>query len=137
MIGGGWQSTMEKRALKNYRKESQASIIYFLAKGIENLKIPLYLSSIMASGRLLIVSPFLNKSRIEKRLVDTRDDLIFNLVNRFLFLYIKPDGYLEGLFTSCLDNGKEVYLLEHQANSRHFIDKVKTLSLKNLRELSI
>lgn len=137
VVGGGWQSTMEKRALKNYSKESQAKIIYFLAKGIENFKIPLYLSSIMASGRLLIVSPFLNKLRIDKKHVAVRDDLIFSLVDRFLFLYIKPDGHLEGLFTRCLDNDKEVYLLEHKANSRYLIDKVKTLHLKNLRGLSI
>lgn len=137
VVGGGWQSTMEKRALKNFSKESRAKIIYFLAKGIENFKIPLYLSSIMASGRLLIVSPFLNKLRIEKKHVAARDDLIFSLVDRFLFLYIKPDGHLEGLFTRCFDNDKEVYLLEHQANNRYVIDQVKTLSLKNLRELSI
>lgn len=91
----------------------------------------------MASGRLLIVSPFLNKLRIDKKHVAVRDDLIFNLVDRFLFLYIKPDGHLEGLFTRSLYNDKEVYLLEHKANSRYLIDKVKTLHSKNLRELSI
>ena len=137
VIGGGWQSTMEKRALRNYSKESQANIIYFLAKGIGNFKIPVYLSSIMASGRLLIVSPLLNNFRIDKKHVAIRDDLIFNLVDRFLFLYIKPDGHLEGLFTRCLYNDKEVYLLEHTANSGYLIDKVKTLHSKNLRELSI
>ena len=137
VIGGGWQSAMEKRVLINYMKESQARIIYFLARGINHFKIPGHLSHLIDCGKLLMVSPLLNGPRIGKRLVGQRDDLIFNLVDRFFFLYIKPEGYLESLFTRCLNAGKEVYLLEHKANSEHFIDKVKTLSLKNLKELSI
>ena len=137
VIGGGWQSAMEKRALKNYNKDSQAKIICFPAKGIYNFKIAAHLSYIRDSGRLLIVSPFLNKPRIDKKLVAVRDDLIFNLVDRFLFLYIKPNGLLESLFRRCLSDSKEVYLLEHKANIEYFVDRVKPFSSKNLKGLFI
>lgn len=137
VIGGGWQSTMENRVLKNYNSESQAKIICFLAKGINNFKIPLHLSHIMDSGRLLIVSPFINKPHIDKKLVAVRDNLIFNLVDRFLFLYIKPNGQLESLFRRCLSDSKEVYLLEHKANIEYFVDRVKPFSSKNLKGLFI
>ncbi len=75
VIGGGWQSTMEKRVLKNYTEESQARIIYFLAKGINHYKIPGHLSYLIGCGRLLIVSPFLNRPRIGKRLVEHGDSI--------------------------------------------------------------
>ena len=35
VLAGGWHSTMEKRLLSNFNANSKASLIYFLAKGIE------------------------------------------------------------------------------------------------------
>ncbi|MDP3110515.1 MAG: hypothetical protein Q8M71_00240 [Thermodesulfovibrionales bacterium] len=136
-VAGGWQSAMEKRVLKNYGKESQADIIYFLAKGINRFILPAYLSSLMQSKKLLVISPFQDKKRADKKAVEMRDELILSFINRFLFLYIKQGGYLEGIFRRCLNDGKDVYMLEHQANSRYFVDGVKPLNTKNLREILI
>lgn len=133
-IAGGWQSAMEKRVLKNYKREGQANIIYFLAKGIEQFKLPAYLTLLMESEKLLIISPLLDKRRIEKRFVIMRDELILGFIKRFLFLYINPNGYLENIFNRCVSEDKTVYLLEHQANSRYFKEGVDPLSTRNLKE---
>lgn len=136
-VAGGWQSAMEKRVLKNYGKESQADIIYFLAKGINRFTLPACLSPLMQSKKLLVISPFQDKKRADKKAVEMRDGLILSFINRFIFLYIKRGGYLEGIFRRCLNDGKDVYMLEHQANSRYFVDGVKPLNTKNLREILI
>lgn len=136
-IAGGWQSAMEKRVLKNFDGEGQANIIYFLAKGINRFSLPVHLTSLMDKGKILIISPFSDKRRIEKESVKARDKLIFAFINKFLFLYIKPDGYLEGIFRQCINEGKDVYVLEHAANSGCFIDGVKPLNQGNLKGVLI
>lgn len=128
---------MEKRVLKNYKREGQANIIYFLAKGIEQFKLPAYLTLLMESEKLLIISPLLDKRRIEKRFVTMRDELILSFIKRFLFLYINPTGYLENIFNRCVGEDKTVYLLEHQANSGYFKEGVNPLSTRNLKEVLV
>jgi predicted Rossmann fold nucleotide-binding protein DprA/Smf involved in DNA uptake len=134
-VAGGWQSAMEKRVLKNYGSGSQAGIIYFLAKGINKFHIPEHLKHLMDTERLLTISPFLDEKRIEKRFVAIRDELILNLAKRLFFLYINPEGSLKNIFYRCVSEGREVYLLEHQANSPYFRDGVKPINLKNIRDV--
>lgn len=135
-IAGGWQSVMEKRVLKNYHKGCQANLIYFLAKGINNFRIPKHLDPLFKKGKLLIISPFLDKpDRANKKTVLKRDLLIMNLVERFFFLYIKKGGYLERIFQECLNNGKVTYLLKHQANRDYLIEGGLAISKDNVKEL--
>lgn len=134
-VAGGWQSAMEKRVLKNYDSDNQANIIYFLAKGINKFKAPKYLTSLMDSGRLLVVSPFLDEKRIEKRFVAARDELLLSLIQRFLFLYINPEGSIKNIFTRCISEGRQVYILEHQANSACLCDGVISVNRNNMREV--
>lgn len=134
-VAGGWQSALEKRVLKNYGSESKADIIYFLAKGINKFSVPKYLSPLMDSDRLLVVSPFLDEKRIEKRFVAARDELVLSLIQRFLFLYINPEGSIKNIFTRCISEGRQVYMLEHQANSAYFCDGVMPVNRNNMREV--
>ena len=134
-LAGGWQSALEKRVLKNYSEDSQANIIYFLAKGINRFNTPKYLTSLMNSGRLLVVSPFLDEKRIEKRFVAARDELLLSLIQRFLFLYINPEGSLKNIFTRCVNQGRQVYILEHQVNSAYLRDGVTSVNRNNMREV--
>lgn len=134
-MAGGWQSALEKRVLKNYGSESKADIIYFLAKGINKFSVPKYLSPLIDSGRLLVVSPFLDEKRIEKRFVAARDELVLSLIQRFLFLYINPEGSIKNIFTHCIREGRQVYILEHQANSAYLCDGVISVNRKNMREV--
>lgn len=134
-VAGGWQSAMEKRVLKNYGSDSQAGIIYFLAKGINKFHIPEHLKHLMDTGRLLTISPFLDEKRIEKRFVAIRDELILNLAKCLFFLYINPEGSLKNVFNRCVSEGREVYLLEHQANIAYFCNDVIGVNRNNIREV--
>ena len=60
-IAGEWQSPIEKKAFKYRKPESDFSIIYFLAKGINSFTIPKFLNILPKNNKLLVVSKFKSK----------------------------------------------------------------------------
>ena len=60
-LAGGWQSPLEKNALKYWKPDSDSNIIYFLAKGINSFPIPQYLNILLNNNKLLVVSKFKSK----------------------------------------------------------------------------
>jgi len=137
VLAGGWQSATEKRVLRNYKtlNSRPASIIYFLAKGIRNFTLPAYLEKPYNEGNLLVVSPYLKEKRISFKRVEKRDELILRLIDRYLFLYINPGGYLERIYESCLQKEKRVYLLKHHLNAEYIRDDVRPIEEANMENL--
>jgi hypothetical protein len=136
-VAGGWQSPMEKRVLKNYKNEYPANIVCCLAKGMENFRLPRHLRPLMEDGKLLVISPFQNKARISRRSVMMRDELAFDLIQRFFFLYINQGGYLESILRRCMDTGKKIYFLAHHANTAYLVEGVQPVNAKNMQEVLI
>ena len=134
-LAGGWQSTIEKQALRAREPGRSSNIIYFLAKGTQNFKLPAQLRADLDEGKILLVSPFIEGKRIDKRKVAIRDDLILSLINRYLFLNIDEGGILDRLFDRCLDLKKEVFLLDHFSNHGWAIDNVELISSDKLGSL--
>lgn len=131
-LAGGWQSTLEKEALKLRKQGAPSNIIYFLAKGIQSFKVPQSLRSDLDKGKVLIVSLWMHKERINKQKVKDRDNLILDKLERFLFLHIGEGGNLEELFYRCLSSEKEVYLFDHAANHSWFNQEVVPVSKENI-----
>jgi len=134
-LAGGWQSTVEKDALKVRGSGSHSNIIYFLAKGIQNFKLPKSLRIDLDMGKVLIVSLWMQKERVDSQKVEKRDELMLYKLERFLFLNISKGGKLEELFYHCLDREKEVLLLDHPENQQWVNPKVILLSGKNATTL--
>jgi len=134
-LAGGWQSTLEKEALKLRKQGAPSNIIYFLAKGIQSFKVPQSLRSDLDKGKVLIVSLWMHKERIDKQKVKDRDNLILDKLERFLFLHIGEGGNLEELFYRCLSSGKEVYLFDNAANHAWFNQEVTPVSGQDIEQL--
>lgn len=134
-LAGGWHSTLEKIALKSRTPEAPSNIIFFLAKGVNDFKIPSDLRNNIDAGKALFISPFMEGRRIDKKKVAKRDDLILTLINRYLFLNIDEGGNLDMLFDRCLDHKKEVFLLDHFSNHGWAINNVKLVSANKLGSL--
>ncbi len=134
-LAGGWQSALEKASLKTRTPGSPSNIIFFIAKGVQGFKIPLYLREDLDARKVLLVSPFMEGKRIDKRKVAKRDDLILSLINRFLFLNIDEGGNLDKLFNQCLNLKKEVFLLNHFSNHGWAIGNVELISSDKLGSL--
>ena len=134
-LAGGWHSTLEKTALKARTPGTPSNIIFFLAKGVQDFKIPLYLREDLDAGKVLLVSPLMEGKRIDKKKVVKRDDLILSLVNRYLFLNIDEGGNLDKLFDRCLSLKKEIFLLDHFSNHGWAIDNVELVSSDKLGSL--
>ncbi|MCH8010361.1 MAG: hypothetical protein IIA61_00170 [Candidatus Marinimicrobia bacterium] len=131
-LAGGWQSSLEKEALNLRKPGSSSNIIYFLAKGIQNFKLSKSMRVDLDRGKLLVVSLWMHKERIDKQKVKDRDNLILDKLERFLFLHIGEGGNLEELFYRCLSSGKEVYLFDHAANHSWFNQEVVPVSKENI-----
>ena len=134
-VAGGWQSALEKEALKWRKPGSPSNIIYFLAKGIQDFKLPKSLRSDMDGGHVLVISLWMHKERIDKQKVKKRDELIISRLERFLFLNISESGNLEELFFHCLNRQKEVFLMDHPENYKWMNPEVVSVSEKNIMPL--
>lgn len=128
-LAGGWHSRLEKEALKLREPGSASNIIYFLAKGIQNFKLPHFLRSDLDRGKVLIISPWMRGQRVDRPKVDRRNTLILEKIHRFLFLSLKEGGNLEELFYRCLSQEREVWIFDHPENRRWDNPRVNLASL--------
>lgn len=131
----GWHSNVEKRLLESRSPNSLSNIIIFLAKGIENYKLPNYLIKDFKNNRILITSFWENVKRISKRNSEIRNNAIIQKADKILFLYIEKNGNLEKLFDLSIQTNKKVFLLDHPSNDNWFEKGALPLSIYNLEEI--
>ena len=134
-LAGGWQSSVEKEALRTREPASESNIIYFLAKGIQNFKISKSLRLDLDRGKVLIATLWMHKERIDNQKVKKRDELILSKLDRFLFLNISERGNLEELFYRCLSLDKEIFILDHFSNHKWFNPEVTPISEQDISAL--
>ena len=135
VLAGGWHSRMEKRLLKTAAQSPESRIICFPAKGIELFQLPNMLRPLYATKRLLVLSPFLSEQRITRKRAEQRDTWMGTLINRYLFCYIDPQGTTPALFQRCLENGKQVFVLDHPQNTPFTKKATQAISPYNYREV--
>ena len=72
----------------------------------------------LASGRLLLLSPFEeSERRVTAELAAYRNRFVAALAERVLFVHAAPGGRTEALAREVIEWGKPVYTLGHEANS--------------------
>jgi hypothetical protein len=135
VLAGGWHSRMEKRLLKAAIQLPESRIIYFLAKGIEHFRLPKMLRPLYATERLLVLSPFLSERRITRKRAEQRDAWMGTLINRYFFCYIDSQGTMPDLLQKCLENGKQVFVLDHPQNTPFIKKATPAISPYNYREV--
>jgi len=150
VLAGGWQSSMEKRLLKNIKGKENAKIIYFLAKGIRHFRPIKLLEPLFEQNRLLVLSLFETEERITHKLVDKRDRWISEMLQRFFFFYIEPNGKLQQLYeelsvehaaslfvghAASLPRENHLFLLNHPENRPFMNDSAILIDKYNLEEV--
>lgn len=134
-LAGGWHSPLEKKAIQERVPKAKSHIIFYLAKGINNFTLPSTLREDFQRGKILIVSKWRNRQRIDMSKVRQRDRLMLDTFGRFLFLSIQDKGNLDGLYHKCLETGKTVYIFDHHTNARWKQKEIIPISIRNMRTL--
>jgi len=129
----GWHSPFEKRILKKLLSAGKETIL-FTSKGIKNQSIYKYLTKAISEKRLLLVSLLLEMARITSNNSIKRNEMIGDIAEHNLFIFINRGGNLEKLFNKLLSRNKIPLIFNHSANSA-FIKKGKPIDLQNFKEI--
>jgi predicted Rossmann fold nucleotide-binding protein DprA/Smf involved in DNA uptake len=125
---GGFHSPMERECL-TILLHSSNPIIICPARGIENMRLRAEYKQPLADGRLLILSPFVEKpSRPTVQTALYRNRVVAALAERIFVAYAKPSGKTEQFCQEILAWGKRLYTLESDLNAN-----LITLGMKPLR----
>jgi len=127
----GWQSSIERKALRMHTAEMPSNIIYFLARGIDHFKIPDYLQEDYAKQKLAVVSLWKSEKTIDRYKAKMRNNYLLKNMSRFLFLYINITGQLAQLFKEAINQQKKVFIFDHFSNSQWITKNVIPVSKYN------
>jgi predicted Rossmann fold nucleotide-binding protein DprA/Smf involved in DNA uptake len=94
----GFHSPLEKECLKILLRGKQP-IIICPARAIERMRIPTECRSAFDSGRILFLSPFIEKpNRIDRESSIYRNEVVAALADRAYLAHVQPEGETERIF---------------------------------------
>ena len=125
---GGFHSPMERKCLTILLRGTQP-IIICLARSIEKMRLPSEYKKPLTDGRMLLISPFVDKPRrpsIKTTLY--RNRLVAALADQVFVAYAEPSGKTESLCREVVSWRKPLYTLgsDHNANIVAFGAKLMT-----------
>ena len=129
----GWHSSFERRILKKLLLAGKESI-FFTSKGIKNQSLYNYFTKPINEERLLMGSLLLEKAKVTSHNSIIRNEMIADIAEHNLFIFINRGGNLEGLFNKLLSQNKVPLIFKHSANSA-FLAKGKPIGLENFEEI--
>jgi predicted Rossmann fold nucleotide-binding protein DprA/Smf involved in DNA uptake len=128
----GFHTPVERDCLDILLKGRQPVVIS-PARGITDMRIPMILKKPLEDGRLLILSPFEGKERrMNATLAERRNRFVALIARNILIAYAAPGSRTEQLGLDLLQQGKNLYLLDHQSNN-HLIQKGGCLISRTIR----
>lgn len=93
----GFHSPIEKECLRILLRGDQP-IVWCPARTIDNMRIPANMRPTLEAGRLLILSPFIDKPRrVTKDSAIRRNEFVAALSDEALIAHITPGGHTESL----------------------------------------
>lgn len=108
---GGFQSPMEKEFL-TFVLRGTASVIICPARSIARMRLPATWRTPLQTGRLLLLSPFPDKTRRPTRQTATqRNALVADMATSLLVPHAAPGGKVERLCEDALARGKAVFTM--------------------------
>jgi len=132
---GGFHSPMERESL-NILLRGSNPIVICPARSIEKMRIRSEYKKLLNEGRLLIVSPFINK--IRRPTAETsfyRNQFVVALANQVLVAYAEPSSKTEQTCVFALECKKSLYTLDDAANSN--LVKLGAKSVSSVREILV
>ena len=135
-VAGGWQAPLEKELLHAFNEQnSKAAILYYLAKDINKFKPNALQSHLIKEERMLVVAPALHGERPTKKQVSFRDNLIFEQINKILFMAISAGGRLEAYLNTLSKRNYELFILDHPQNHTYFGNDLVPVNAENIEIL--
>ncbi|MEK0337579.1 MAG: hypothetical protein QQN41_09120 [Nitrosopumilus sp.] len=129
----GWHSSFERMILKKLLLAGKESI-FFTSKGIKNQSLYNYFTKPINEERLLMGSLLLEKAKVTLHNSIIRNEMIADIAEHNLFIFINRGGNLENLFNKLLRQNKVPLIFNHSANSA-FLTKGKPIGLENFKEI--
>ena len=114
----GFHSSMERECLAILLRGAQP-IIICLARSMERMRIPSEYREPLTAGRLLLISPFMERPRRPSvKTTIYRNQLVAALADQVFVAYAEPSGKTESLCREVVSWQKPLYTLEsdHNAN---------------------
>ena len=103
------------------------------ARSIAHIRVPMAWKKHLEDGRLLILSPFESKEmRVNATLAERRNRFVALIARSILIAYAALESRTEQLGLDLLQQGKTLYLLDHQTNN-HLIQAGGCLISKRLQ----
>lgn len=104
----GFHSTMEKECLEILLR-GQQPVVVCPARGIQDMRLPAPWKEALATGRLLVLSPFeAPVRRVTKETAQQRNRFVTAMADRVLVPYASPGGEIDALCRECAVVGKQV-----------------------------
>jgi predicted Rossmann fold nucleotide-binding protein DprA/Smf involved in DNA uptake len=116
-VVGGFHSPMEQECLRLLLRGTQG-VVVCPARGVEKMRVPAAWRDGIASGRLLVVSPFgAHERRATTALAGRRNQFVAAIAREVLVAYAAPGSKTEALGCALLRQGRTVYTLAVGANA--------------------
>jgi len=129
----GWHSPFEKRLLKKVLAQNREAI-FFTSKGIKNQTQYKYIEKAINNGTLLIISLMEEEPEVTLHNSIVRNEMVADIAEHNLFIFINRGGNLENLFNRLLSQGKIPLIFNHSANAA-FFKKGRPFGTKNFKEI--
>ncbi|MBM4386755.1 MAG: DNA-binding protein [Deltaproteobacteria bacterium] len=108
----GFHSPMEKECLTILLRGSQP-VVWCLARRLTSKKMRKEFSSAISEGRLLLLSPFDEKTkRSRKESAIIRNEFVVSLADKVIIAYLFPGGKTESFSRKVLESGKPLQILD-------------------------
>jgi predicted Rossmann fold nucleotide-binding protein DprA/Smf involved in DNA uptake len=115
-VVSGFQSPTEQECF-GILLRGEHPVIVCPAHGVEGMRIPAAWKSAVASGRMLITSPFeKNVRRATAALAQERNRFVVSLANAVFIPHAAPGGTLHGMCRELRETGKALWTLDDPAN---------------------
>lgn len=115
-VAGGFHSALERETL-DYLLRGSVSVIICPARGLHRMRIPQQWRQALASGRLLLLSPFpAQLRRPTSETAQWRNRVVAALSSRLIILHATPGGGLARLAQEAAARATPIFCLDHPAN---------------------
>ncbi|HXG21408.1 MAG TPA: DNA-processing protein DprA [Methylomirabilota bacterium] len=133
-IISGFHSPMEKECLTFLLRGSQP-IVVCPARSLERMRVPSEWRAPLAEGRLLILSPFTEKTRrATTGLAQKRNEFVAALAEKVFVAHAAPESKTEQFCCELLRQGKPLLTLENDQNANLLTLGARPVRLENVSE---
>ncbi|MBN2424408.1 MAG: hypothetical protein JXR46_09410 [Calditrichaceae bacterium] len=131
----GWQSKLEKVLFKLAETGDKAAYIHYLARNINTFSPDAHQQKLIDHNKLLVLAPEISEDRPVSYLVDRRDQLMFNQINKILLLYVRQDGRLDQYLKTGMFSTHQLYILDHQEHEKFYKGDMVVLNTHDINHL--